>query len=555
MKKIIGFFIALTLLVTLVACGKKPKATVENQVVKRSSCTFDLKVDDKDIVTKGSVLVNFYKISKKEETLFTTKTLTTFSETVTVTGLSSDTKYRADVVCTYNKKAHTIYSWAFTTIASGTEYDPIVISSADELIDCMANDYSSDAFYCLANDIDFSGKSDFTGVSATSSAAFCGHLDGKNFKIKNVTISSNQTYNGFFGYLKGTVENITFENVNVSVERSSSTTTYSGIVCGYAYQAKLNDVKVTKSKLTVDCKTQYNGGLVGYSFASNINYCDLSEIEINSKSGSTVYTGGFTAYLCQNSSNKYGKIYNSQVSGTVSVTGATTLNYGGAVGALKAGASVDRIISNIDATINTTGLTKVGGIIGQANLNSVAEDTYVKNVVAKGKITYKTFNATELTEATDTVMIGGLIGSATAVIVDSAYVEMDLDIEAKIAENKDLYSGLAFGNGFEAHTELHKAIINGTITAVTSDSHVDANINIHGYDGSTYINAGDENPSSTIDKDNVKYVKIEIDIDGATQTYPSPIEIQTSQSQASWDSNIWSVELDGTDKLTIKFKN
>ena len=555
MKKIIGFFIALTLLVTLVACGKKPKATVENQVVKRSSITFDLKVDDKDIVTKGSVLVNFYKISKKEETLFTTKTLTTFSESVAVTGLDSDTKYRADVVCTYNKKAHIIYSWAFTTIASGTEYDPIMITTAQELVDSFASDYSSDAFYCLANDIDFSGMTDFTGISNTSSAAFCGHLDGKNFKIKNATLSTNQTYNGFFGYLKGTIENVTFDNIKISVERTSTTTTYSGLVCGYAYQAKMNNVQVTNSTLTVNCKTQYNGGLAGYGFASNFNFCKLNGVEINSKGGTTVYTGGLTAYLCQNSSNKYGKIYGSSVNGKMNVTGATTLNFGGAVGCLKAGASIDRVITDIDATITTTGLTKVGGVIGQANLNSVAEDTYVKNVVSKGKITYKTSNGTDITEATDTVMVGGLIGSATAVIVDSAYVEIDLDIEAKIDENKGLYSALVFGNGFEAHTELHKAVINGTITAVTDESHADANINIHGYDGSTYINAGDEKPSSTIDSNNVKYVKIEIDIDGSVQTYPNPIDIATSQAQANWDTNIWDVTPNGTDKLTIAFKN
>ena len=87
MKKIFVFLMTLVLIFTLAACSKKPTATIENENIKRSSYSFDLKVDDKDIVTKGSVLVNFYKITKKEESLVSTKTLSTFDETVSVTGL------------------------------------------------------------------------------------------------------------------------------------------------------------------------------------------------------------------------------------------------------------------------------------------------------------------------------------------------------------------------------------------------------------------------------------------------------------------------------------
>ncbi|MCR5307534.1 MAG: hypothetical protein K6E24_00875, partial [bacterium] len=371
MKKIIGFFMALALLVTLSACGVKPTATVENPIIKRSSYSFDLKVEDKDIVTKGSVLVNFYKISKKEEELVSTKTLSTFSENVSVTGLVSDTDYRADVVCTYNKKEHIIYSWTFKTNVKGTEYDPIMLTSAQELVDNLTNDYSSDAFYCLANDIDFAEYKDdegnakvFAGLSSTSSSAFCGHLDGKGYSIKNVTVTTTQTYNGFFGYLKGYLDNITFENVNVNVTRDSSTTTYSGIVCGYAYQAKMNNVTLKDCKLTVDAKSQYNGSLAGYGFASNFNYSKVNNLEISSTSGTTVYTGGITGYLCQNSSSKYGKIYDCTVDGKITIANSTTLYYGGLVGLLKAGSEINRGIANIDADIHSTGASRIGGIIG-----------------------------------------------------------------------------------------------------------------------------------------------------------------------------------------------
>ena len=561
MKKIFVFLMTLTLIFTLAACSKKPTASIENESIKRSSYSVDLKVDDKDMVTKGSVLVNFYKITKKDETLVSTKTLSTFSETVTVTGLDSNTDYRADVLCTYNKKSHIIYSWTFKTNEKGTEFDPIVITTFKELVDNVANDYSTDAYYELANDIDFADYKDdegkaieFSGMSQTSSTSFQGHLDGKGYSIKNVTVTSSQTYNGIFGYLKGTVENLKIENATVNVTRDSSTTTYSGILCGYGYEAKIIDVDIVDSKINVDAKTQYTGGIAGYGFATNFNYCDVTNLDIKAKGSSTSYVGGITSYLCQNSSNKYGKIYNSTVQGNVDINQATTLYYGGLVAYLKAGAAIDKGIANISATINSVGLVKAGGIIGQANLSNADTGRYVNNVVAKGNITYKSIKETEVIESNDDIFIGGLVASATAVYVDSSYVEMDINIEAKAKEKKKIYSGLAFGNGFEFHTELHNAIINGSITAITDGSHDDAEISIHGYDGATYISGGDEKPFSTIDKETVKHVKIELDIDGATQTYAEAIAISDAKTASNWDLNVWDVTVN-ENKLDIKFKS
>ena len=561
MKKIIVFFMALITLVTISACGVKPTATVSNPIIGRSSYTFDLKVEDKDIVTKGSVLVNFYKLNKKDEELTTTKTLSTFSETVSVTGLTSNTEYRADVLCTYNKKSHIIYSWTFTTNDAGTVFDPIEIKTPKELVDNLAKDYSADAYYVLANDIDFSeykdeeGKLiDFSGISTTSSSAFQGHLDGNGFTIKNAVVTTSQTYNGFFGYLKGYVENIHFDNIKVSVDRDTSTSTYSGILAGYSYQAKINNVYVNNSKLDVYAKSQYTGGLVGYAFASNINYTKLDNIELTSNGGTNSYVGGITAYLCQNSSSKFGKIYNATINGKVDIVGTKTLFYGGIVGSLKAGARIDRGIANINATIKATNTSKIGGIVGQANLNSVDKDEYIKNVVAKGNITFKTINDVDVELSDGSIYIGGLVGSATQTVVDSAYVELDIVIEAKLKKDKELYAGLAFGNGFELHTELHNAIINGSIEVTTTDSEAESTVSIHGYDGSVYIDGMDEKSSSYIDSETVKYVKISLDVDGTTQDYPQGISLDSVSSVATWDKYIWDTKVE-SNKLVVTFKN
>ena len=558
MKKIIVFFMTLVLIFTVTGCGKKPTATIENEDLRRTSYKFDLKVDDKDIVTKGSVLVNFYNISKKDEVLVSTKTLTTFDETVSVTGLESDTDYRCDVVCTYNKQSHIIYSWVIKTMKDGTENEPIKINDANELVEHMSKDYSEDAFYELACDIDFStySKKDsegndvpFEGLSTSSSTAFAGKLNGNNHTIKNVTLSTNTTYNGFFGYLKGTIEDVTFENINVTVTRDSSTTTYTGAICGYGYQAKLINVNLKDSKVSVSAKTQYTGGLIGYAFATNITTSTNTGVEIESTNGSTSYVGGITSYICQNSSDKFGKILYSSISGKVDVRTTNTLYYGGLVGFFKLGSTLDKSIANIDATIYTYGQTEAGGIVGVARLANSASGKKISNVVAKGKITYKSIKETDLVENSNTVSVAGLIASATAVNLSNAYSEMELDIEANISKEKNLYSSLVFGRGFEYHTELHNTIINGSIKTniTTEDTSV---ISVHGYDGSVYDDGGDEKPMSTIDSETVKHVKITID----DSEFGNAIAITDAQAGANWSSTVWKVTVDETNKkLDVEF--
>ena len=560
MKKIIVFFMTLVLIFTVAGCGKKPKAKIENEDIRRSSYKFELTVDDKDIVTKGSVLVNFYKISKKDEVLVSTKTLTTFEETVSVTGLESDTEYRCDVVCTYNKKSHIIYSWIVKTKKDGTEFDPIIITTANELVENLSRDYSEDAYYELGNDIDFNDYTNkdengneipFEGVSPTSSQAFAGTLKGNNYKISNVNITSSASYNGFFGYLKGTIEDVKFENINVSVSRDSSTTTYSGLVCGYAYQAKFINVELNNSTLTVDAKTQYTGGLVGYSFASNIINSKNSNLNLESKKGTTSYVGGLTSWIQQDSSENYGKIINATVDGTININSTEKLYYGGLVGLLKSGATVEKAVANVNATIYTSGATDAAGLIGNAKMADHKVSNRIKNVVAKGKITYKSIKETGVIENTDDVAIAGLIASATAVKLSGAYSEMELDIEAKIASNKGLYSSLVFGRGFEYHTGLSNAIVNGKINAVTTDSAQDAKISIHGYDGSVYVDSDDkEIPISVIDDATVKYVKISIN----DSDYPEPIAITDAAAGAKWDMAVWTITVDEIkNKINVVF--
>lgn len=82
------------------------------------------------------------------------------------------------------------------------------------------------AAYKLMNDIDMKSIDDFQ-----SSESFKGHFDGNNKVIRNVTIKNGE---GFFPYIeyKAVVENIVFENLNVTNTQGGHTGSFAGSVQG-----------------------------------------------------------------------------------------------------------------------------------------------------------------------------------------------------------------------------------------------------------------------------------------------------------------------------------
>lgn len=553
MKKVIGIIMVMVLIFTLSACGKnsKPTATIEDFTVGRSTCNFSIMVDDKDVVTKGSVIAKFYEVDDSEDILFTTKTITGFEGTMSTTGLTSGRDYRVDILCTYDKEQQIILSKSFSTSLEGTFSQPIVINNAEELIEKFGNEYSSDVYYELGADIDFADVSDFQGLCQTSATAFSSNLDGKGYKIKNVTVTSDLTYNGFFGYVKGVIKNVVFENIKVNVNRTTSSTIYVGAVAGYGYQGKLINVDIDGVTMNTTSSSQYVGSLVGYAFGTNITSCNVNNLNLTATGmSSSSYVGGLAGYLCQNSGSKYGKINTSTVAGTISVTGnesATSqgsLYYGGITAYAKVGSEVHTSISNINATIKSKAIGYYGGIVGYANFGSDVDNCkdHITDIVAMGKITYLA------SESEENLMVGGLIGSATAIQVKNAFVDIDLDIAIDFDDENDntdekLYAAAIFGNGYEYHTSATNVLIDCvmTFTGVTASTecHID-----HTYDGAeaAFIdNCLIVQFSSTKD---LTQLNVASDLVGVTTN---------TIAQIGWDILIWDVKIENS-KFVISFE-
>ncbi len=158
------------------------------------------------------------------------------------------------------------------------DYTPI--STVEDLNMININPHGK---YMLTNDIDLSSVTEGNGWKPLK--AFTGVLDGNGYKIRNMTFHgelSSDYYNeygeaeiGFFKYVRGTVRNIAFTNVNIdiSMKQDYSDNSHIGILCGSAGDGAANyPASIEQCYTTGSIKVKVNafskcfpsvGGLVG----------------------------------------------------------------------------------------------------------------------------------------------------------------------------------------------------------------------------------------------------------------------------------------------------
>lgn len=199
---------------------------------------------------------------------------------------------------------------------------PILISTPQELSD-IRNNLSGD--YELANDIDMSGWGNWTPIS-TYASSFSGSLDGKGYKIQNVTINTSERYASFLGYSNGTI----VRNLG------------------------LTDINLYSSE-------HYVGGLIGYGLNTTVEECYVTGV-VSGKSGTSQYIGGLIGRL------KNGLIKNSYSSAHVT-NGLQRVGgfSGGAV--VSEGSQIENCYSN-GLVDNIDNAIQVGGFLGFGSLES-----------------------------------------------------------------------------------------------------------------------------------------------------------------------------------------
>ena len=198
---------------------------------------------------------------------------------------------------------------AFSGSGSGTEEDPYVITTVEQLQEMKDN---LTAYYELGNDIDASatsGWNDGAGFEpiGTENAPFTGSLDGQGYKIENLFINRATNYIGLFGYVGsgGVVKNVGLENVNV---------TGSVVVGGLVGRNWGGTVSNCYSTGFVS-GNNYVGGLVGYNWGGTVS----NSYSTGAVTGSS-YVGGLVGCNGGTVSNSF---WDTQTSGQATSAGGT----------------------------------------------------------------------------------------------------------------------------------------------------------------------------------------------------------------------------------------
>ncbi|MBB6445631.1 GLUG motif-containing protein [Bacillus benzoevorans] len=176
----------------------------------------------------------------------------------------------------------------------------IQISTPQDL-DNIRNNLAGD--YELTNDIDMSSFGNFIPIG--KSPQFTGNIDGKGYKIFNLSIVDNSEYTAFIGRTNtGSVSNLGLENVYIE----SNSHHLAGLV-GLNYMATISNCYVTGTIKNTNTSSLYTGGLIGRSYGLIENcYTDCTVI------GGKV-TGGFIGYFTSNLSTVINNYSKSTVSG------------------------------------------------------------------------------------------------------------------------------------------------------------------------------------------------------------------------------------------------
>ena len=180
---------------------------------------------------------------------------------------------------------------------TGTQSDPYQIFSAKEFVYFLQQINNGESYegiyFVLTSNINLGGFA-INSTSLNEATMFKGGLDGNSHKVFNFSINStDNTYNGLFGYMGGTIKNIGFET-SMAITTSKTTDAYVGLVVGNL-SGTLENVYVLGSLTSTSSRTSYVGGMVGYNKGTIINsYTNVKVVA--SSSNLMCYAAGLVGF-------------------------------------------------------------------------------------------------------------------------------------------------------------------------------------------------------------------------------------------------------------------
>ena len=287
----------------------------------------------------------------------------------------------------------------------GTAEKPYLINNVAELeifrnsVNAGSAKYSKPGLCVALNaDIDMTGVN-WVGIgTATAEHGFMGNFDGKNFKIKNLTItnpaldSDGYAYAGLFGVTEGTdkdnqntIKNLTIENVTIN-----TTGDIVSAAIAYPYYTNVDNVKVCGDIKIKGGK--YTAGVLAYTRrcvnASNLSIVgnDGSYVEGTQTVGGVIsdiqMNGGLTAVYSNFSAEGIKVTGEKSVGGIAGIIATQTLN----------GAAVKNV--TLDSTDEFAGVV-AGRLGGTSTISNVVSE----NVTGATAVIGATYDGAKAVEA------------------------------------------------------------------------------------------------------------------------------------------------------------
>ncbi len=267
------------------------------------------------------------------------------------------------------KRSDIVGSKAFGIEGSGTEADPYVLKTAQDMVDMRSlATVGGETWFRMANDIDLEGIN-WIPVNYDQNFERKIHFDGGDFTISNLTSDKSvhgADYPSFMGVVYGSVKNLKFDNAVIK------STSGCGVVGGYVgtsgKDGLVENVTVTNSSVTNSgdraggiCGTARQGTFTNVSFQGTV----ISTFVPNLTNGSTgddyARSGGFVGYTQTSASFE-------NCSVDVTVEGAGNC-IGGFAGYVTGTTTFKDCVNNkaIVTSTFTAGQAKTGGFVGAAD--------------------------------------------------------------------------------------------------------------------------------------------------------------------------------------------
>jgi len=271
---------------------------------------------------------------------------------------------------------------------SGTSVDPFIVSTAEHLNN-VRNYLGSthlDKYFKQMADIDLGVAPWNEGEGwvpvGTSAMYFCGNYDGNNYVVKNMVINrhTNQ-YQGLFGYINGTISNLGVVDASVTDNGSRA-----GILVGVNNAGVITNCfsSGTIQTSSVDGRI---GGLTGWNNKTIIDSYSTARV---------ISAGSINGGLTGANSGSTASVINCFATGQV--TGVN--NTGGLVGTAQSASVIKNCFSAGDVISSGNG---TGGLAGIASNNVVVENSYACGAVSG--VSY----------------VGGLVGNVNNSLITNCY--------------------------------------------------------------------------------------------------------------------------------------